>query len=77
MPFLFEYLSLTMTTGDNAATKTEYLLDCSVDYDGSAPVSLYFNPVNKGGVEHAHLRGRALCGRTFMLPDGVAGVVSI
>ena len=53
----------------------DYLLDCSIAYDGPAPVSTYFPVRCEGGVQRATLRGRDLHGRAFKLPESVTGLV--
>ena len=55
----------------------DYLADCSIEYDGPAPVSTYFAVRREDGAERATLRGRELHGRPFRLPDGVTGLVRI
>ena len=58
-----------------AAAMADYLLDCSIAYDGPAPVSTYFPVRCEGGVQRATLRGRDLHGRAFKLPESVTGLV--
>ena len=55
----------------------DYLLDCSIAYDGPAPVSTYFPVRCEGGVQRATLRGRDLHGRAFKLPESVTGLVRV
>ena len=54
---------------------SHYLLDCSIAYDGPAPVSTYFPVRCESGVQRATLRGRDLHGRAFKLPESVTGLV--
>ena len=57
---------------------TVHMLPCSLNFDGSAPVSDYFKikPVEGSkNLKESHFRGRALVGVQVPLPEGVKGIV--
>jgi hypothetical protein len=55
-----------------------HLLPCNIEFDGTAPVSSYFQ-ISEGKREQmiAHFRGRELVGRKLKLPDGVIGLNAV
>ena len=58
-------------------TNAVHLLPCSIDHDGPARVSTFFQPRQIEGTpyQEATLRGRLLRGHEMKLPVGINGIV--
>ena len=54
-----------------SATSQAHLMPCDIQFNGSAPVSVYFKPTETD----AAFRGRKLQGMELPLPPGYSGAV--